>query len=592
MSPISIKEDQNVEGLRFSSLLPSPLKLLLSLLPVLLLCTGTHAQWDPEDGHHAVARPMTHFDMVPDHEGGAWVAWEGGFGTGENGVVRVRRILADGTRMFPDPGLKLTPDSVGQDMHHLVGIANSVDNDVIVVFSNPTIEPDSGWSIFAQRFNPEGERVFGPTGVPVSVRTGNQRPHLHPSQKRQWVYPDSAGGVWIGYRSQYDDTLRIAGVHADGSPWFESDLNAGHIGNHVYGYADGYAICPADGGGLWVSHASTQTGFMEYYRFDEEGDLVQFVPSIQYITPVGAHAIDLLPDGHGGVFSNSYNDGSPVAVRVDSSGDLPWPDNPFLLGNRASRPVRTSDGGIMWARNYHSDECVVVRLTLDGSSYYEETTYTIYVSNNWQFSSGGKRHHLLTDGNGGWYCMYVISRDSTRTGYNGYLVWRINDDGSLLWPEDTQLVVAKYPALNPSMLLGTLAVPTSDNGVIIGVRLWRSGWELNLFKVLPDASIAGVVNRVDEYGSRIPYNLDLQAFPNPFNASVQIAFQIELSGTYSMQIYDLLGRMVHEKESIYLQGDYRITWKPQSGLASGLYWVVIRSRRFGYSLPMKIVYMK
>jgi hypothetical protein len=186
----------------------------------------------------------------------------------------------------------------------------------------------------------------------------------------------------MGYRTQYDDTLRIAGIHADGSPWFESDLNAGHIGNSNYGFEVGYAICPDAYGGLWVAHASTVTGFMEYYRFNAAGEQVQFVHSSASTTPVGSSGIDLFPDQQRGIYNNSYNDRSPVAVRVDSSGNLPWPDNPFGVGNRASRPMLTEDGGIMWAFNVRSDVVAIRRLTREGLPYYEETEHVCWFSVN------------------------------------------------------------------------------------------------------------------------------------------------------------------------------------------------------------------
>ena len=70
----------------------------------------------------------------------------------------------------------------------------------------------------------------------------------------------------------------------------------------------------------------------------------------------------------------------------------------------------------------------------------------------------------------------------------------------------------------------------------------------------------------------------LRNYPNPFNASTTIAFEIPESGSITLSIYNIEGQKVRELESVYLDaGTHSVVWNGlnDDGLAvsSGLYFL-------------------
>jgi hypothetical protein len=87
------------------------------------------------------------------------------------------------------------------------------------------------------------------------------------------------------------------------------------------------------------------------------------------------------------------------------------------------------------------------------------------------------------------------------------------------------------------------------------------------------SSLTGVETRNND----IPVTFDLkQNFPNPFNPSTQIQFSVPVTARVTMNIYDILGRLVNTLVNGELvAGNYNITWDGRnnygSQCASGIY---------------------
>ncbi|MFA6978511.1 MAG: T9SS type A sorting domain-containing protein [Ignavibacteriaceae bacterium] len=71
-----------------------------------------------------------------------------------------------------------------------------------------------------------------------------------------------------------------------------------------------------------------------------------------------------------------------------------------------------------------------------------------------------------------------------------------------------------------------------------------------------------------------------QNFPNPFNPSTVISFQLSVNSKVSLKVYDVLGKevaiLVNEEES---EGTYKIDFDG-SKLASGIYFYILRADNF------------
>jgi hypothetical protein len=94
-------------------------------------------------------------------------------------------------------------------------------------------------------------------------------------------------------------------------------------------------------------------------------------------------------------------------------------------------------------------------------------------------------------------------------------------------------------------------------------------------------------NKVNFTGSEIPATYDLaQNFPNPFNPSTTIRYQIPQDGIVTLKIYDILGAevktLVNEQK---LAGKYEVNFNASS-LASGVYIYKIQAGSFINSKKM------
>jgi hypothetical protein len=81
------------------------------------------------------------------------------------------------------------------------------------------------------------------------------------------------------------------------------------------------------------------------------------------------------------------------------------------------------------------------------------------------------------------------------------------------------------------------------------------------------------------------------AYPNPFNPSTTISFDLPEAGTVSLNVYDLKGALVGTllNES-KVAGTYQYRWTPSSELASGMYFFELKTKN--KTRNQKITYIK
>lgn len=125
---------------------------------------------------------------------------------------------------------------------------------------------------------------------------------------------------------------------------------------------------------------------------------------------------------------------------------------------------------------------------------------------------------------------------------------------------------------------------SSMTGQTAGADFKWSLETITLRKLLPkNNALFGfqVITDVRELDEQIPYNFSLaQNFPNPFNPTTTIHYQIATGGNVSLKIYDVLGKeittLVNEFQNV---GNYSIQLDA-SKLASGIYFYVLHSGSF------------
>ena len=132
-------------------------------------------------------------------------------------------------------------------------------------------------------------------------------------------------------------------------------------------------------------------------------------------------------------------------------------------------------------------------------------------------------------------------------------------------------------------LMGTLAQSFAGN----------TGSESTLLSAGIWGSIASVLLGIDDL---LPTEFAISnAYPNPFNPTVNIDFSISEQTDVNIRIYDLLGRLTFaHKQEFMNPGKFRFQWHgvTNSGIsiASGIYFVTIQHKAKIYN--QKITYLK
>jgi hypothetical protein len=85
-----------------------------------------------------------------------------------------------------------------------------------------------------------------------------------------------------------------------------------------------------------------------------------------------------------------------------------------------------------------------------------------------------------------------------------------------------------------------------------------------------------VFSAIDEDTYRYGFKL-YQNYPNPFNPRTKIRIRILDTGTISLTVFDMLGRVAGNliKNEVYYPGDYEISFDGQN-LCSGVYYYQIK----------------
>ncbi|MCB2212440.1 T9SS type A sorting domain-containing protein [bacterium] len=126
------------------------------------------------------------------------------------------------------------------------------------------------------------------------------------------------------------------------------------------------------------------------------------------------------------------------------------------------------------------------------------------------------------------------------------------------------------PVHGDEVIIGKL-IELDDNGVLISGSVERNN-EVFAFLLAVDVSSAGVTGLSDV---RLPARFALHPiYPNPFNSSATVSFDLTRPAWLNLAVFDLLGREVTvlADGQPYAPGTHRVVWDA-SGLPGGTYFL-------------------
>ncbi len=230
-------------------------------------------------------------------------------------------------------------------------------------------------------------------------------------------------------------------------------------------------------------------------------------------------------------------------------------------------------------------------VNIGGVPVYLMQNGTFYVTNGYFYDSGGK------DGN------YSTKEDLTMTFYpeNRGAAVKVVFNSFETYENYDKLYVYDGPDNTYSQVSGSpfsgsnspgVVEATNDDGALTfhftsNPYLTKAGWDATISVTGASAVKQNLVEKIQAY--RLFPN-----FPNPFNPSTYVRYQLPERTQVRISVFDILGREVRvlvDKQQA--KGDYRMLWdgKDNAGrmLASGIYIVRIKAGNFSAKQKMLLV---
>jgi hypothetical protein len=135
---------------------------------------------------------------------------------------------------------------------------------------------------------------------------------------------------------------------------------------------------------------------------------------------------------------------------------------------------------------------------------------------------------------------------------------------------------------------------TSDSGIVLtgDIGIYPNG---NNFQ---SARTDAIIFKVDKYGNMVSVkninefeseNFEINTFPNPFNLSVNLRFNLTKSAKVIIELFDLSGKKINEIENTLLNSGKHIYLINTPELCSGVYFIKIKINNSVYSKKILLI---
>lgn len=231
----------------------------------------------------------------------------------------------------------------------------------------------------------------------------------------------------------------------------------------------------------------------------------------------------------------------------------------YWFGTNNSKIYYSSNSGLTWT----------------GQNCTEVNTYAVWFNTPLTGVSGGTEAIMTTNGGAGW-SVTPIGGSGNISGVAGYGTnfWLVQGSGIYRSTNNGSTWTSDHTAT------GTLNdIAISRNGTM----LWAVG---SVGSIYTNSGTVGISNTTSNVPDR--YFLS-QNFPNPFNPTTKINFDITKNSFVSLKLYNSIGQEVSNLVNQNLTaGSYEVTFEG-TGLTSGIYFYTINTGEFVQTNKMMLV---
>jgi hypothetical protein len=360
------------------------------------------------------------------------------------------------------------------------------------------------------------------------------------------------------------------------------DASGNELWWHTYGseaadnFYDGVAL--PDGGyafaGLWASYGY---GSGDFYlvRTDSSGDTLW---TRTYGGEYGERALAMKGTTDGGFILAGYTESGTAGgqdayvVKTDSAGNAQWTRT--VGGGRddwAWDIACTADGGyvatgfVTSAATYDED-VFLVRFAADGSVLWSRT-----------YGGTGTDcgYSVIQENDGGF--LIAGSTESYGAGFSDAWLLKTDNEGHLLWSQT-------YGGGSSDEFTDIHVY--SDGYIVAGAtQSWGAGgWDFWLVRLSAEGSWSEPRAPELTVSPRLHPN-----YPNPFNASTCIGFDLPATSPARVEVVDLMGRTVSVlADGVFSPGSHNL-WFDGGHLASGVYLCRLQAGDFAQTRKMMLV---
>jgi len=533
-----------------------------------------NAQWS-ETGLRLSEFSMSDNYFEPDNSGGVWILYENHSMSSPR--PKVQHIDSNGYKLLGPEGMFVMEDTLAKG--YIYGIQPLPDGGAIAIYDYWTADGTLD-QVWAQRFSSTGERQFDSAGVKITNATWDVYRGFENGSN---VCGDGTDGVWAVFARAFSEDLYFTGMNGDGS--LKIDYQYITTMDQAYG-----SICEDDRGGFYLVTNCPLDDYDEsafYNHFDSTGTPVyegrgrRLFSELSYsITKV-----DALPYSGGGIIvAGGDADGIGWFQRVAPNDTLVWGSTGVHYLLEAIRfsfpPAIKADGSMIFAGVADAAYDYRVRFGWISDEGEELVPFTSNIISHGDATVRHRWPGIASIYDDDEYQIVILDRDfeAEENGLEYHCtVNRISSDGtSDLWSENPPRV----GALPTEYVYNAFfSVPLMDNTalVVIGCRETpASNTVFHLYKIDP-------VELQLSVGDDAPANLlqpnrieIVSTYPNPFNSSVALAVNLPVSGVFTVEVYDITGRLVDTiQQSATRAGAAKIIWSPNSTLSSGVYFLLV-----------------